>query len=143
VPKKRKQPETFDEWVGAIIDSKLTVHSWTQSQLADSIGLSLTLVGRSIRGSRALSVLEFERIASVLGEDPGDLLSDVLQGFGGLDKLLSEIPKPVSEDSSSIDDLETRRLQKEAEQMSVAEIERNAIAATQDPERRTDEPDPT
>lgn len=141
MPKKRKQPETFDEWVGTTIESKFGKTSMRQDDLAAATGISVTLIGRSIRGTRGLSVKEFETIAGVLGEDPGVLLKEALDGFGGMEKLLT---KPVSDVPLSLDE-QRRRKQAEAAAMTPQQIAEYSgeQAAIDDPELEGNEPDPT
>ena len=64
---------------------------------------------------------------------PSELVRQAVERAGGFATF-------VSEASSTTDDLSTRRLQKEAEQMSTAEIEEIAEAANRDEQMRTDEP---
>lgn len=119
--------------MAAQIRAELSAKGWTQVQLAEKSGVNFETLKRVLKGTRDINVTQMDQLALAFGLPLPTLI----------ERAVDRIPDfAVSEDSSSMDDLETRRLQKEAEQMSVAEIERNAIAATFDPERRTDEPDP-
>lgn len=101
MPKKRKPAETFDEFIGAVIDSRRALKGMSQDDLASAIGLPLTNLGRSLRGIRPLSINEFERVAGALGEDAGEMAADALRRFGGMEKLLAGY---VSETSRTVDD---------------------------------------
>lgn len=100
MPKKRKPAETFDEFIGAVIDSRRALNGMSQDDLAAAVGIPLTNMGRSLRGSRPLSVNEFERIAGALGEDAGQMAAEALRRFGGMEKLLAGY---VSEGSRSVE----------------------------------------
>lgn len=100
VPKLPKPPETFDEWIATVIKSQMVKRAVRQEDLAARTGIALTLVGRSLRGTRPLSVQEFETMAGVLNADPAQLLKDALDGFGGMEKLLAEVP--VSEPEHTV-----------------------------------------
>ena len=132
-----RKASDFSSAVAAVIVSKYKKKRMTQEGLAAATGISYTTLRRMMAGESEIEVADLGKLCAAIGIDPGAVLAEALEDIGGIEKLA-----PVSEDSSTKDDLETRRLQKEAEQMSVAEIERNAIAATEDAERRTDEPDP-
>lgn len=103
MPKKRKQPETFDEFIGAVIDSKRALGGISQEDLATAAHIPLTNLGRSIRGTRPLSISEFERIADRIGQDAGAMAAEALRLYGGIEKLLAETA-PVSEDSHTVGD---------------------------------------
>lgn len=115
--KKRKQPVTFDEWVGTVVDNHMNKRGLRQEDLAAQTGISLTLIGRSIRGTRPLTVTEFERIAGVvaapdkLETSAATMLQEALDEYGGMEKLLAE-HAPVSHPPHTVDELERKRAEK-------------------------------
>lgn len=48
----------------------------SQTELADSVGTTLSMIGKIERGQRSLNSRWLSRIAEVLGCDPSDLISD-------------------------------------------------------------------
>lgn len=103
MPKKRKAPETFNEWVGKVIENAMNSKGWRQEDLAREAGLPPTNVGRSIRGTRPLSVREFEILAGTLGVAADKLLNNALDEYGGMEKLLAD-HAAVSEGERTVDD---------------------------------------
>lgn len=103
MPKKRKAPETFDEWVGKVVENAMSSKGWRQEDLARESGLPQTNVGRSIRGTRPLSVREFEILAGTLGVAAAKLLNEALDEYGGMEKLLA-YHAPVSEVERTVED---------------------------------------
>lgn len=101
MPKKRKPAETFDEHVGDAVERYMNEARLTQADLASHAGMPMTNLGRSIRGTRPLTVNEFERLAGVM-EVPADVILDTaLAKFGGIEKLIAEA-HPKSEAPASV-----------------------------------------
>lgn len=101
MPKKRKPAETFDEHVGDAIESVMNQARLTQGELAAQAGMPMTNLGRSIRGSRPLTVNEFERLAGVVDVPAHEILDTALAKFGGIEKLLGE-HRPASEAEGTV-----------------------------------------
>lgn len=89
VPKKIK-PVTFNQHLGSVVNGVLTNKGWTQDDLIAGTQLNKTTVGRRIRGSHPMLVSELVIISSYLGVPAGKIVSEALEQFGGIDKLLSE-----------------------------------------------------
>lgn len=62
----------------------------TQAELASLAGMPMTNLGRSIRGTRPLTVNEFERLSGAIGVPASEVLDTALAKFGGIEKLLGE-----------------------------------------------------
>ena len=90
MPKKRKPAETFDEHVGDAIERVMNDARLTQAELAALAGMPSTNLGRSIRGTRPLTVNEFERLAGVMDTPAHEILDVALAKFGGMQKLIDE-----------------------------------------------------
>lgn len=90
MPKKRKPAETFDEHVGDAIERVMNDARLTQVELAALAGMPMTNLGRSIRGTRPLTVNEFERLAGVMNAPADVILESALTKFGGIEKLIHE-----------------------------------------------------
>ena len=101
MPKKRKPAETFDEHVGDAIESVMNEARLTQADLAAEAGMPMTNLGRSIRGTRPLTVNEFERLAGAMDVPAHQILDTALAKFGGIGKLLAE-HRPKSEGTDSV-----------------------------------------
>lgn len=138
MPKPRPKPVTFDQWVGQYIEGAMKRRGMRQEDLAAATGIAKTLIGRIIRGTRPVTVLEFEVIAGVVNYPAGQLLADALEEYGGMDKLLAE--HAPSEVASTVDDLAKKRESRTGE-IDVDEYEGRS-AANVDPEHERDEPDP-
>lgn len=99
MPKKRKQSETFDEFLGDAVESAMSGARITQAEMAELVGMALSNLGRSIRGTRPLSVNEFERIIGTVNEFERAagvsetaahvVVENALAKFGGIEKLLA------------------------------------------------------
>lgn len=101
MPKKRKPAETFDEHVGDAIESVMNEARMTQGDLATLAGMPMTNLGRSIRGTRPLTVNEFERLAGAVDVPAHTILDTALAKFGGIAKLLEE-HQPKSEGPATV-----------------------------------------
>ena len=102
MPKKRKPAETFDEHVGDAVERIMNDARLTQAELAYLAGMPMTNLGRSIRGTRPLTVNEFERLSGAIGVPANEVLDTALAKFGGIEKLLGEhAPKSEASDNVS------------------------------------------
>lgn len=100
MPKKRKPAETFDEHVGDAVERVMNDARLTQAELAALAGMPSTNLGRSIRGTRPLTVNEFERLAGAMDTPAHHILDAALAKFGGIEKLLGEhLPKSEATDN--------------------------------------------
>lgn len=110
--------------------------------LAEKTGISDATINRMWSDDpRDINITQITWLAALLGVTPQKLVERAVEEAGGLGAIMAELESALSAESATTDDLTTRRLQKEAEQMSAAEIEESAIAATEDAERRTPEPE--
>lgn len=89
MPKKIK-PQTFNQHLGAVVNSVMTSRGISQEELADALGMSLTTVGRRIRGQNPILVSELARFAEFLAADAGVMLETAVQQYGGISKLMEE-----------------------------------------------------
>lgn len=105
MPKKRKPAETFDEHVGDAVERVMNDARLTQVELAALAGMPMTNLGRSIRGTRPLTVNEFERLAGVMNVPADVILESALTKFGGIEKLINENqPKSEAPDTVAPED---------------------------------------
>lgn len=119
MPKKRKEPVTFDQWVGTVVDNHMNKRGFRQEDLAEATGIALSLIGRSIRGTRSFTVTEFELVAGAVAK-PGKedtqaatMIQEALTEYGGMAKLMAE-HAPVSEHPHTFNEMEQKRAAKEA-----------------------------
>lgn len=108
----------------------------SQREIAAGAGYTPTTLQRMLSGVSEISAEDVVRIAAFLGMPADKLFNEATELVGGAEKLLSDA-------AGTNDELATRRAQKAAEGMSVAELEGQQHAATRDPELDTDEPDET
>jgi DNA-binding Xre family transcriptional regulator len=105
--------------------------------LVAATGLSSSTINRMLsKNPRDINVTQLTRISFALGLTPDVLLDRAIARAGGIDNLLSDGP-------DTTDDLDTKRKQKAAA-MTPEQIENrddHALAATQDDELDTDEPE--
>jgi len=147
MPKKRKEPVTFDQWVGTVVDNHMTKRGFRQEDLTEATGIALSLIGRSIRGTRSFTVKEFEMVAGAVAK-PGNentqaasMLQEALDEYGGMTKFLGE-HAPVSDPSHSVSDMERKRAEKEARLAEEGWDERSErSAANHDHENEQPEPE--
>lgn len=131
--------------LAAIIDETRRARGFSIEELARESGITYGTLRNITKPSVDMKAPDLVAIAAAFSTRPlrggsdeptpvtgADLLELAITRAGGLEAL-------VSAADATKDDLETRRLQKEAAEMSLAEIEGSAIAATSDPERRADE----
>jgi DNA-binding Xre family transcriptional regulator len=121
--------------------------------LAANSGISDATINRMWSDDpRDINITQITWLAALLGADPIAIVRDAVEKAGGMGAVLAEAKiaaeeaecereTAVSDDAGKKDDLATRRAQREAEEMSVAEIEESATAATIDPELDSDEPE--
>lgn len=102
MPKKRPPSVTFDQHLGDAVAARMTSRRLTQDELAEIIGMPLSNLGRSIRGTRPLTVLELHRIAAALDTTATVLAETALAEYGGIDKLIAE-HAAVSEAAPTVD----------------------------------------
>ena len=101
MPKKRKQPETFDEFLGAEIESRFGKRGISQERAAELLGWSLSSYGRKMRGETSVTSKELVQAAGVLEREPAEIIDQALADFGGIDKLMSEVAS-TTEDASNV-----------------------------------------
>lgn len=132
--------------MAAIIDETRKQRKMTVEELAERSGVKYGTLRNILRAQVDVKIPDLVAIAAALsatilpgaGDRPvpvlaADLVDAAVERVGS-------IPTPVSEVPANTVDLQTRRLQREAEQMSAAEIESRAIAAAaDDAERHTAE----
>lgn len=131
---KKKQPQTFDAWLGKVIDDEADARGGRVA-LAEWTGLSEQSINRRARGEVSYTVKELETIAARLGIPSGELVERALARFGGMEKLLAE---HVSEAPVSLEAHRTRRTPAE---MTEEEMEGLSNAANTDPDIDRDEPE--
>lgn len=137
MPKKKKAPQTFNEFLGAEIKSRLDKRGQGYDDLVDNLQWSVSTVGRKMRGETGLTVNELLEISGYLNVPSSEIVEVALRDFGGMGKLMS-VPADIS------DDISVKRRQKDAESMTTERLEGDVLnAATRDFEMDSDEPDPT
>lgn len=99
MPKKKKQPATFDGWLGKVIDDETATEG--RAAVAEWIGVSEQSVNRRARGEVPYLAREVEIIAGKIGVPTSELVAHALRRFGGIDKLLAEYG-PKSEGSGNV-----------------------------------------
>ena len=117
--------------------------SMSVRELSARTGISEPTINRMwSKDPRDINITQLTWLAALMGTTPQKLVEKALEEVGGLGAVMDELREALteSEGAGKTDDLRTRRLQREAEEMSAAEIESIAIAATHDAERSTDEP---
>lgn len=130
--------------IGLQLKREKAVSRLSVRQLSERTGISESVINRMWSlDPRDINITQITWLAALLDTTPVQVIENALERVGGLgavmDELREAIEKEKSDVSASNDDLETRRLQKEAEKMSLAEIAENGIAATKNAEHRTDE----
>jgi transcriptional regulator with XRE-family HTH domain len=127
--------------IGRQIKREQSVSPLSVKALAAKTGISDATINRMwSKDPRDINITQITWLAGLMGTTPQELVGLAVEKVGGLGAIMAELEAAMSEDEATTDDLTTRRLQREAAQMSPAEIEAIAIAATTDAERRTDEP---
>ena len=99
MPKKKKQPATFDGWLGKVIDDE--TETTGRATVAEWIGVSEQSVNRRARGEVPYLAREVEIIAEKINIPTAELVGHALRRFGGIDKLLAEYG-PKSEGESNV-----------------------------------------
>lgn len=132
--------------MAAIVEELRMQRKLSQEELAGRSGIPYGSYRNIARATVDVKIPDLVAIAAALSTTPlpggddtpvlvtaADMVDAAVERSGGFTAV-------VSEAFANTDDLRTRRLQREAEKMSAAEIERRAIAAqADDPETRTDE----
>jgi len=101
MPPRKKNPVTFDEWLGKTIDDETSTHGG-RAAVARWIGASEQSVNRRARGEVAYLAREVEIIANRIDIPTAELVSRALRGFGGIEKLLREYA--MSEAEPTVED---------------------------------------
>lgn len=102
MPPRKKNPVTFDEWLGKIIDDD-TRTLGGRAAVASWIGVSEQSVNRRARGEVPYLAREVEIIAKRIPETTtADLVQRALRMYGGIEKLLDEYA--VSEAEPTVED---------------------------------------
>lgn len=101
MPPRKKNPVTFDEWLGKIVDDETSTHGGRPA-VARWLGASEQSVNRRARGEVAYLAREVEIIASRVGVSTAEIVSRALRGYGGIEKLLAEYA--VSEAEPTVED---------------------------------------
>lgn len=135
---KTKTPVTFDEHVGATVAAYLRERGKRQEDMARATHMSLTTVGRKIRGQVEFTASELTQVAAYVDSTVGEILERALSNYGGLNKLLSEVggtPTGIRDElggkGRSVADLTTEDIDNYA----------GPMAASGDPEIGQPEPD--
>ena len=93
MPPRKKNPVTFDEWLGRIIDDE-TSTSGGRAAVASWIGASEQSVNRRARGEVAYLAREVQIIAARAGFDVDEIVNRALAKYGagedGMAKLIAE-----------------------------------------------------
>jgi transcriptional regulator with XRE-family HTH domain len=124
--------------MAAVLEELRKQRDLTQEQLALRAGIPYGTLRNMARGDVDVKIPDLVAIAAALSTTPlpgggpapvtitaSDMVNMAVERAGGFDEL-------VSEAAARVDVLRARRLQKEAEKMSAAEIERRAEAALRD-----------
>ena len=101
MPPRKKNPVTFDEWLGKTIDDETSTHGG-RAAVARWIGASEQSVNRRARGEVAYLAREVEIIANHIDIPTAELVSRALRSFGGIEKLLRAYA--VSEAEPTVED---------------------------------------
>ena len=101
MPLRKKNPTTFDGWLGKIIDDESETHGGRPA-IASWIGVSEQSVNRRARGEVAYLAREVEIIALRLGVPMAEIVGRALTRYGGMEKLLAEYA--VSEPAPTVED---------------------------------------
>lgn len=128
--------------IGRQLKREKAVSAYSVRELAERTGISESVINMMwSKNPRDINITQITWLAALLDTTPQKIVEAALDKVGGLETVMAELREQLamSAAADTTDVLRTRRLQKEAEQMSVAEIEGIAIAATKDAERRTDE----
>lgn len=107
---------------------------FTLPTLAAAAGIPNTTLQRIMAGNSPVTMGDLEAIAVAVNVPAPELFEAALKK-ADRDEMSAAASTPVS--------LDTKRKQNEARAMTIEQIETSKHAATQDPEYRADEPDPT
>ncbi|WP_336631794.1 MULTISPECIES: hypothetical protein [unclassified Microbacterium] len=101
MPPRKKNPVTFDEWLGKTIDDETNTRGGRVA-VARWIGASPQSVNRRAQGKVPYLAREVEIIAGRIGIPTAELISRALRGYGGIEKLLTVYG--VSEAEPTVED---------------------------------------
>ena len=113
----RKNPTSFDGWLGRIIDNETETHGG-RPQVAAWLGISEQSVNRRARGESPYLAREVEVIAAKLNVPAHEIVGTAIKKYGGISKLLAEFgsidlragdmaPEPgVSDDAGTVDPID-------------------------------------
>lgn len=136
MPKKIK-PTTFNLFLAKVIQARMDVVGISRPELAARTSISPSTLDRNFAGKTdaGWTSNQIARISGVLDISAGKLIDDALENMGGFDALMSEV-------RNTNDELAKKRQRKQAEAaaMTPQQIEKQKIAATDDPELLEDEP---
>ena len=102
MPPRKKNPTTFDGWLGRIIDNETDTEGG-RAMVARWIGVSEQSVNRRARGEVPYLAREVEIIAAHIPPSAAELVERALRSYGGMAKLLAEYETVVSDDTDTVD----------------------------------------
>lgn len=76
-------PQTANEWVRANVRELMAVRRWTQSDLAERLGVSQPWLSKRLTGTTPFQIEDLDALAQVFGLSPHTLL---YSGFGKWDR---------------------------------------------------------
>ncbi|MCU1409478.1 MAG: hypothetical protein JWR04_185 [Rhodoglobus sp.] len=135
--------------MAAVIEEYRKQRDLTQEELAELADIPYGTFRNIARADVDVKIPDLVAIAAALsttrlpGGSPDPVLVTAQQLVDAAVERAGDFAEQVSEAAAKTDDLQARRLQKEAEKMSAAEIERRAEAALKDEqmEQQPDEPE--
>lgn len=89
--KKMKPAETFDEYLAAVVATRMAKRSKRQEDVAEATGIPLSNLGRRLRGRVPFTAEEIARVGRYLQFDAAAMLQEALDDMGGYGPLLSEV----------------------------------------------------
>lgn len=111
---------TFDEFLGAEVESRFHKRNMRQEDTADVLKWSETTLKRKLHGATSLSVREILEVAAALDVPVAKVIDDALTDFGGIEKLLKQRVSDAT--SSNVTTLHPR-------DMSIERLERERHVA--------------
>lgn len=123
---KEREASEYSKAVAGVILGLYKQKRWNQERLAEKSGLTYPTIRRMIAGESEINTRELSLMAGALGTTPQRILDLALEGYGGLDALMSEVV-------TTTDPLTIKR-QEKARAMTVEQIEGQKVAATKDGE---------
>ncbi|KTS90700.1 hypothetical protein NS183_07945 [Microbacterium testaceum] len=95
-----KNPQTFDEYLAAVVESKRAKKGLTVEDLATKAGMSVATMRRRLDGA-PFTVEEIHLVSAVVGVPTAKLVDEALDDYGGMEKLIAN--SPMSEGIVSLD----------------------------------------